>query len=80
MADSNLVDVFDAADYLLREFARLLFLQPLPLNDVVEQLTAARVLHNQEQLATSLDNLLPVKLCLCHLPRRAESHLDGEQS
>ena len=57
MADLDLVDVLDTGDYLLHEATRLLFLQALPLDNVVEQFTSAGVLHDQEQLARRLDNL-----------------------
>lgn len=58
MADLDLVDVLDAGDNLLHEATRLLFLQALPFDDVVEQFTSAGILHDQEQLARRLDNLV----------------------
>ena len=57
VTDAHLVDVLDARDDLLHKPARLLFLQALALHDVVEQLAARRVLHDQEKLPRRLDDL-----------------------
>lgn len=51
------MDVLHAADHLLEKLASLCFLQLFALDDVVEQLAPARVLHDQEQLPRSFDNL-----------------------
>ena len=50
MHDVQLVDVLYARDDLLQEAAGVLLLEALVRDDVVEQLAAARVLHDQKQL------------------------------
>lgn len=57
VTDADLVDVFDAGDYLLSEATGLLLGKAFALDDVVEQLAAAGVLHDQEQLPGGLDDL-----------------------
>ena len=49
--------VFNPANNLLEEFACLLLLQFLLLHDIVEQLTAADVLHDEKELLGCFDNL-----------------------
>jgi len=51
MANSALVNVFDASYNLGKKSAGFCFLEPLSLHDVFEEFAARRVLHNQEQLS-----------------------------
>ena len=51
MADLDLVDIFDARDDLLDEPTALLLLEALSLDDVVKQLSAGSILHDEEQLS-----------------------------
>ena len=53
-----LVDVLDARDELEVELAGLLLRQPSVPDDVVEQLTAAAVLHDHVELLFSFNNLV----------------------
>ena len=57
VANFDLVNILDARYYLLEEPARFVLLKPLPLDDVVEEFTSTRVLHDEEQLARSLNDL-----------------------
>ena len=57
VADTDFVDILDTSDQLLEELAPFWLLQPFPLHNVVEQLTAVRILHYQEQLPRSFNNL-----------------------
>lgn len=61
MADAALVDVLNARDDLLKEPASFCFLELLPFNDVLEQLTSGCVLHYQKKLSGSLNDLKMVK-------------------
>jgi len=58
MADAAAVDVLNSANYLLKELNRLHLLELLALNDVIEELASAGVLHNKEQLPRSFDYLI----------------------
>lgn len=58
VADAELVDVVDARDELLEVLAGLLFLQPLVLHDLVEELAAFHELHHQVQVLLGLDDLV----------------------
>lgn len=55
MADANPMYVLDAGDDLLKELACILLLQPFSLDDVIEELTTTRVLHDQKQLLRGLN-------------------------
>ena len=57
MNDTKLVKVLNPTDYLLEEPTRLNFFKFLFLDDVIKKLSAADVLHNQEQLLRSFDDL-----------------------
>ena len=57
MHDAQFMKVFNPANNLLEEFACLLLLQFLLLHDVVEQLAAADVLHDEKELLGCFDNL-----------------------
>lgn len=59
MADSALVDVFDARNNLLKELAGLLLLQLFALHDVLEELTPRCILHNEKQLSRGFNYLWP---------------------
>lgn len=48
MHDAQLVQVFDTTDDLLEEFARFSFFELLLFHDVVEELAATGVFHNEE--------------------------------
>ena len=56
MNNSQLVEVLDAADDLLEEFAGFGFLELLLFHDVVEELAPAHELHDQKQLLRRLDD------------------------
>lgn len=58
VADSHLVNVFHARENLLKEFARLVLLQPFVLDNVVEQFSSLREFHYQEKLSGGFDNLM----------------------
>ena len=58
MANATLVNVLNTRDDLLEELAGLLFLQLFAFNDVLKEFATRRILHNQKQLARSLDNLI----------------------
>ena len=58
MANATLVNVLNTRDDLLEELAGLLFLQLFAFNDVLKELATQRILHDQKQLARSLDNLI----------------------
>ena len=58
MADSDFVNILDAGDDLLEETACFVFLQALALDDVVEELTAVCVLHDEEELSRRFNNLV----------------------
>ena len=51
------MNVLNTRNDLLEEPACLIFLESFSLDDVIEQFTSTRVLHNKEKLARSLDNL-----------------------
>ena len=57
MNDAQLVQVLDAANYLLEELTGLGLLELLLFDDVIEQLATTNVLHDKEQLLGRLDNL-----------------------
>ena len=57
MHDAQLMQILDAADDLLEEFAGLGLLELLLFDDVVEELAAAHELHDQKQLLRRLDDL-----------------------
>ena len=59
MADFNLVYVFNPRDYLLEKLAAFLLLKAFPLHNIVEELTAPSIFHDQEQLLRSFYNLHP---------------------
>ena len=59
MADATAMNVLDAADDLLKELAGFGFLELLALHDVVEKLAPAGVLHDEKELARSLNYLYP---------------------
>ena len=56
MHNSKLVEILNATDDLLEELASLGLLQFLLLDDVVEKLTSADKLHDQEELFRGLDD------------------------
>jgi len=56
MHDAQLVQVFDATDDLLEEFARFSLFELLLLHDVVEEFAATDELHDQEKLFWSLND------------------------
>lgn len=58
MADAALVDVLDAGDQLLVHADGSLLVQPLMTHNVVEELTVLAELHDEEQLALCLDDLV----------------------
>ena len=58
MDDVQLVDILDASVDLLEKLACLVFLQTSVRNNVVKELTAARVLHDQVELLGCLDDLI----------------------
>jgi hypothetical protein len=58
MADLQLVQVLDAGENLLQEASGLLLPDPLVGNNMVEELAATRILHNQEELFFGLNNLV----------------------
>ena len=62
MADFDLMDVFDTRDYLLEKLAPFLLLQAFPLNDIVEELAAPSIFHDQEQLLRGFNNLYTARL------------------
>lgn len=47
---SQLVTVLNSANYLLKDFARFLFLHAFLTDDIIEQLSSFHVLHNQKQM------------------------------
>jgi hypothetical protein len=57
VTDAHAMYVLDPRYYLLKELAALLLLQPFSFHDVVEELAAVRVLHDQKQLLRGLDDL-----------------------
>jgi hypothetical protein len=58
VANSDFVDVLDARNNLLEEFTSFIFLQALSFDDIVEEFSSARILHDEEQLARSFDNFV----------------------
>jgi zinc transporter ZupT len=48
MANSDFVDIFNSRDQLLEEATAFLFLQSLAFHNIVEELAAIGVLHNEE--------------------------------
>jgi hypothetical protein len=52
------VNVFHARENLLKEFARLVLLQPFVLHNVVEQFSSLREFHYQEKLSGGFDYLM----------------------
>ena len=58
MADLQLVQVLDAGENLLQEASGLLLPDPLVGNNMVKELAATRILHNQEELFFGLNNLV----------------------
>ena len=54
--NTELVQVFDSADYLLEELASLSLFELLFLDDVVEKLAAADKLHDEEELLWRLND------------------------
>jgi len=58
VANTNLVNIVDTGNYLLHKAASLVFLQAFALDNVVEEFSTACVLHDEEQLARSLDNFI----------------------
>ena len=57
MDDAQFVQVFDACNDLMKEFASLCLLDSLVLHDEVEELTSTRILHDQVELFRGLDYL-----------------------
>ena len=57
MADATPVDVLNSRHYLLKESTSLRLLQFLALDDVIKQLSATGILHDEEKLARGFDNL-----------------------
>ena len=62
MDHAQLVDVLDARKDLRVHLAGFFFLQPTILNDVLEELAAAAVLHHQVQVVVIFDHLRKVVL------------------
>lgn len=58
MHNVKLVDVLDSGDYLLKVLARLILIDSCLLDNVVEELSAICVLHNQVQLLWSLNDFI----------------------
>ena len=58
MNDIKLVQILNARNYLMEKFKCMRFLDPLVLDDVVEQFTAICVLHNQVQLLGCFDDFV----------------------
>lgn len=52
------MEVLDACDNLVKELLGLRLLHSLILYDVIEELAAARILHDQVELLGSLDDLI----------------------
>ena len=74
MTDTAAVNVFNATDNLLEKLARLCLFEFLTLDDMIEQLPSARVLHDQEQLPRSFDNLKDIIAPLeMYLGRKTDS-------
>ena len=69
MDDAKLVEVLDAVNNLLEEAASVALLDPVVLDDVVEELSARSVLHNKVELFGGLDDLVVGERPA--LPRRA---------
>jgi len=57
VADPDLVDVFDSGYDLLCEPTGLVFLEPLSLDNVIEEFASTGILHDQEKLSRSFDDL-----------------------
>ena len=53
----ELVQIFNARNYLMKELAGLGFLDSLILNDEVEEFTSTRVLHDQVELFGRFNDL-----------------------
>ena len=58
MTDFDLVQVLDSCQYLVEEAASLRVLQAPFLDNIVEELTARGILHNQEQLLACLNDFI----------------------
>lgn len=56
--DVQLVDIFYASVDLLEKLACLVFLEPSVRHNVVKELSAARVLHDQVELLGGLDDFI----------------------
>ena len=69
MDDAKLVEVLDAVNNLLEEAASVALLDPVVLDDVVEELSARSVLHNKVELFGGFDDLVVGERPA--LPRRA---------
>ena len=57
MTYATLMNVLDARDQLLVKLARLLFLQSLMSDNIVEELACRTKLHYKKQLTLRLNNL-----------------------
>ena len=77
MTDATFVDVFDARYDLLENPDCRLLVKTLVLYDVVEQFSAAAVLHDQVQFRFSFNYLTVVRKLSQDLPRIAVRRLDG---
>ena len=58
MANFILVDVLNARNDLLKEFASLIFLESLSLDNVFEKFSTRCVLHDEEQLPGGFDDFV----------------------
>lgn len=56
--DVHCVHLFDPSDYLMEKAASFSFLHTSTCNNVVEQLAPTRILHDEIQLFSSLDDLV----------------------
>ena len=57
MADATSVDIFNPTDDLLEEFASFGFFELFTLDDVIEELSTAGVLHDEEELSGRFNDL-----------------------
>lgn len=53
----KLMNILNAANYLLEHFAGLLLLHPFLTDDVVEKLASLHVLHHKKEMPGSFDYL-----------------------